>query len=330
MHREIIRYVYWELSNYCNLRCKHCFAISSSDASTIADQSRLFKTVKRFIERSSVVPPIRFGGGEPLLVPYLPELVEYCTNLGINVDVTTNGTLLNESMANALKLAGLRELTISVEGSKGNNDDIRGAGSFQKIETSLRVGMESGLRLSVASTITKLNHGGIREFVEMCSSYGIKKIYFFRYCGSNNRDELMLSRDELAVASRAICQARLSHPDVRIICESAGFYTFLWDGKLRHDGCNFRDGVITVKYNGDIVVCAAIDKKLGNIYESSVDDVLNAIKAEQSLMSRIPSECGFCAYADACRGGCKEGGFRTGGEYSKRDPLCLRGYHDDV
>ena len=44
------KYIYWELSHYCNLRCKQCFARANNDASTIVDREVLFNAINKVAE----------------------------------------------------------------------------------------------------------------------------------------------------------------------------------------------------------------------------------------------------------------------------------------
>ena len=61
------KYIYWELSHYCKLRCKQCFARANNDASTIVDREVLFNAINKVADAN--MSAIRFGGGEPLMVP---------------------------------------------------------------------------------------------------------------------------------------------------------------------------------------------------------------------------------------------------------------------
>lgn len=316
-----IRYLYWELSNYCNLQCRHCFAGASHDASAIINQQALYQAIARAQELGSI--SIRFGGGEPLLVPFLGDLIAYCTNRGISVDLTSNGLLLNEAVVQHLSEAGLRELTVSIDGLEATHDFFRGKGSYRQVEHNLA--LISALRpfeLSIGFTVTARNYSEIAPFVEHHRSAGIKKFYFFRYCGENGRELLQLSQAQLAEAAAMIRRLAALYPDTRFVRESLSFFLFPAPDRYCFEGCNFLKGTLTVNYRGDVVVCAAIPKIIGNICKEEPQILRKRIEEEMRRIRQIPAACGSCERQFSCHGGCKEYSYRVTGGYSQRDALC--------
>lgn len=315
-------YIYWELSNYCNLQCKHCFAEAGSDKKTIIGEELLCSAIKRITAHNS--PAIRFGGGEPLMVPYLPRLVQFCTSLGVKTDITTNGTLINDHSLAQLYCAGLRELTISVDGLRDTHDFIRGHGNYERTHSStVKVLAFEYLPISVAFTVTSKNYYEIEEFVDTYVFLGVKKFYFFRYCSNANADTLMLSQDQLSHAAEQIFSLSNKYPEVTIIHEGFGFYEHQWyDKKFVREGCNFLNNVLTIDYSGNVLVCAAIKKVLGNIYTDPLETIYHRVFQEQEQIKYIPDLCKTCEYCTLCHGGCKSYSYVTKRNYFERDILC--------
>jgi MoaA/NifB/PqqE/SkfB family radical SAM enzyme len=70
---------------------------------------------------------VHFSGGEPMLRPQLPDLVEHATGLGIRVTITTNGTLIDKVKAKRLIEAGLRGVNVSIDSPiRKMHEKIRG------------------------------------------------------------------------------------------------------------------------------------------------------------------------------------------------------------
>ena len=319
-----IKYVYWELSNYCNLHCKHCFAHATNSKETIVQREQLFSTIDS-LHQHYPIAAIRFGGGEPFLVDYFFELIRFCTERGIAVDVTTNGLLLTPSLIEELSHTGLREITVSIDGLEATHDYIRGKNTFCRSKEVIRQLLNHNeFSVSVSFTVTRINYSEIREFVEEFSNIGVKKFYFFRYCGDNNRDILSLKLNHLLSASSDIEYLLSHHEDIKIMHEPCSFYIFSQKDNVRTEGCNFANGIISINYKGDIVVCAAIDKIIGNIFGEEINQLYNKIIAEQSLIKSIPTECGQCQFRVMCHGGCKAESYSRLHDYSAKDPLCLK------
>ncbi len=78
---------------YCNLRCIGCrygrglyagAAVVAGDCKGIAGRR----------QRGHGVETVRFYGGEPLLHPDLPTMIQYAIGIGLSPHITTNGLLL--------------------------------------------------------------------------------------------------------------------------------------------------------------------------------------------------------------------------------------------
>ena len=110
----MLKKLYIEPSTRCNLNCKMCFRNTWFDES-IGDMSmdnyrHILHTMPRTVES------IFFGGqGEPLVHREIIEMVSLAAKQGVDVELLTNGTLLNERMISGLIDAGLSRLWISID-----------------------------------------------------------------------------------------------------------------------------------------------------------------------------------------------------------------------
>lgn len=109
------------VTDNCNFRCNYCMPKSKFDDSYrfLPKKEKLTLDEIFRIARLSThlgVSKFRLTGGEPLLQPDLPDLIALLTTLpGIeDIALTTNGVLLSQ-YADALKRAGLKRVTISLD-----------------------------------------------------------------------------------------------------------------------------------------------------------------------------------------------------------------------
>ena len=138
----------------CNFRCGYCMPAEQVPEDYGLDSSaRLsfdeIETLVRGFARIGV-NKLRLTGGEPLLRKHLPELVARLATIpGIDdLALTTNGSLL-ATHAGALRAAGLRRLTVSLDcldaglfrtmsGDRGDVSDV-----LHGIEAATRAGFQS-------------------------------------------------------------------------------------------------------------------------------------------------------------------------------------------
>lgn len=78
------------LTGKCNLKCPFCCCFDNKPINIDFDK------LINFIEK--LTPPLKsveLLGGEPLLYPYINEVIEFCHKKGLKIGIMTNGTLLN-------------------------------------------------------------------------------------------------------------------------------------------------------------------------------------------------------------------------------------------
>jgi len=141
------------LTHNCNLGCRYCYAGKTAKA----DMS--FATVQRIVdfvmEDAAYRQRTEFGffGGEPLLrFDLIQQAVKYIRlkekELGIRsiISLTSNGTLLSQSMLDFFKDEGIM-LCISMDGPQQTHDRNRvqrnGAGSFALVEKKLHQALKT-------------------------------------------------------------------------------------------------------------------------------------------------------------------------------------------
>lgn len=321
------KYIYWELCNYCNLNCRHCFAKASPRNSDGTDKNLLMNKIREIAHGASSPVPIRFGGGEPLLYPDLFELIGECRSLGVPVSMTTNGTLLDDEMAVKIKDAGLGSLTISIDGTKEHHDFLRGENTFELAQRGLELALRTGVNVSLAFTLTAWNHKNLFDYISYFHGIGVKRFYLFRYTSGVDAEgpsDLELNAEILLMAAREINRIKSIFPDVVLVYEKRGLLDFILSGDCSHAGCNFTNGTVTIQYDGMVVVCAAVQKRLGNIFHDELDVIWERVAEEIRSMREPCQECRSCSFRNACNGGCKGYSYKFDGTYLHADSCCYR------
>ena len=76
----------------CNLRCPYCHNPELVSGSLPPDLIQKETVLQHLEKRKSILGGVCITGGEPLLHPELPDLIESIHSLGLKVKVDTNGT----------------------------------------------------------------------------------------------------------------------------------------------------------------------------------------------------------------------------------------------
>jgi len=102
------------LTDRCDLACVYCRPSRSDGYLEKRLEDEAWRAMVRALVQAGV-RRVRITGGEPLLHPRVTELVAFVASLGVDdLALTTNATLL-EKLAQPLRDAGLRRLTVSLD-----------------------------------------------------------------------------------------------------------------------------------------------------------------------------------------------------------------------
>lgn len=115
---------------------------------------------------------INVGGGEPLLHPRFFDVVDYAGRRGVYVQFSTNGTLIDDTVAGDIARRGLR-VQVSLDGWEPSvNDPIRGVGTFCEAVEALGRLREKDVTVSVNCVVTKSTVAGLDEMLRLATSFG--------------------------------------------------------------------------------------------------------------------------------------------------------------
>ena len=149
----------WEVTQSCDLACKHCRAaaqpIAHPDELTNAEGKALIDQIA-----AMGVPIFVFTGGDPLKRADVFELIRYAADKGVQVALTPSATPLQTREAIfKLKEAGLVRLCISLDGSTPEiHDTFRGLpGAYARTIQAIEWANEAGIPIQVHTTISRHN-----------------------------------------------------------------------------------------------------------------------------------------------------------------------------
>jgi MoaA/NifB/PqqE/SkfB family radical SAM enzyme len=136
---EVVRFdATWK----CNLNCKHCQTSMFRGPSHPEDLSDA-EVMKLFSELATMgTRQVNFLGGEPLLRNNLLDQIRYLQSRGIHSDITTNGLLITQDMANEL-FDNRVIVAVSLDGANAEQHDfIRGRNTFNRTLDAIRLLVE--------------------------------------------------------------------------------------------------------------------------------------------------------------------------------------------
>lgn len=115
--------IYIELTDDCNLNCKMCYRRSWGNVFGDMKNEVLHKLVNEIKEQDEIREIVIGGIGEPTYAKNFIKALELLKDYSITV--TTNGTLINEELAEYL-IQYVDNITVSIDGTPDTFQEIRG------------------------------------------------------------------------------------------------------------------------------------------------------------------------------------------------------------
>lgn len=165
------------VSARCDQTCAHC-SIWKGKGGAHAELGLEAREVVIRQARTLGARGILFTGGEPLLCAHIEPLARLAHDLGLSVQIATNGLGLARATAWLQELVD--ELYVSFEGPEPVYDALRGRGMYARLATSVRSVTEKMRRprLVARAVISSRNAGTLDETVASARSLGFDAISF--------------------------------------------------------------------------------------------------------------------------------------------------------
>jgi len=335
----------WRCTSACTNNCLHCgFASNATALDALGTEE-----TKQIVDKIHDFGATYFGisGGEPLLRKDLPEIIGYAKNTGMNVSLITSGYFLDDKIFGNLVKHEVR-VSVSVDGTKVNNDAIRGNGAYEKAVSAIKKTSEAGLLDCLVATLANIDatrnnvtSEDMEHVIQLAEEYGARWVVIHGFIPFNR------TKQHLAIAPSPqqyekiwndIYDLRLKYngkPEVNVYCpffariaKQRGLPNFDdWFNNFFLGKCSIAGKYMSIIENGDVIPCSFNDRViLGNTKDKSLKQIWNQLQtSELNLKLRdrnnLKGKCGICEYREIC-GGCRTRAEMCTGDLFASDPAC--------
>jgi radical SAM protein with 4Fe4S-binding SPASM domain len=307
---------FYHITRLCNLSCKHCYYSAGFRSKDELSLEKKFDLIDKFAEFG--IRKIDFLGGEPTILPYFSEILDYTLNLEINgkrfkeINVQTNGIVFPFYF---LYLKRKPNLIVSIEDSREEfNDFIRGEGSLRNALKTIIFAKRCNFNVIMRASIYQNND--IDGLIKWSNRLGVDLVLtrFYPTGRGTQIDELAPNKERLAEVYLKVLEAQKYSKQTIQISDPQFFlfnkYLFSKYEKVFKtnesicDACSFR---LAVDSDGNAYPCFLLmDKEfcLGNFLNDSFEKILDSCKKfiEKRNKLRIGDECYNCPFISFCKG----------------------------
>lgn len=304
-----------ELCTVCNWRCRHCY-LPEHDSKGLSKKD-IYIILEELREMGCF--HVMYTGGEIFCRNDAMEIIRKTREMGFDVDLYTNVSLLNEDMIRELALLHIGGISCTMFSlDEEVHDRISGVkGSLEKTMNNIRLIKEYGIELEIKNILMRDNYNSYRDIWNLCTennfSFRATPSIWAKYDGDISFLDWIVTKEQLEDIIPELDSVMQINP-----CEVDEETKF----------CNSINFSMVIDSKGDAYPCLNMHIKLGNVLGRNVKNVWDNSRTLKEIRkydwSYIPEclECEDKSYCLRCAGTVE---LETGSLFGKEKLACLIG-----
>ena len=321
-------HVQLEVTDKCNLRCRHCYRLDTDQIpeSKDLDDEGINRLVQQIIDAK--VYSLVITGGEPLIRPEVViNAVKRAREVGMFVSVNTNLLLLTPEIAASLKKSDVSSLLVSCPSS--NTDvykQVTRCGDYNRLLPKLKLLMDFGISCMVNMVVTPTNCNFIRSTAADMAQLGIKR--FAATPASlnveypNNKELLSAQQTLDLLEDLRWCSDNLGlHVDILEPMPKCFFPKWCWekDYAFTKRVCQAGRMSVSISNSGEVRPCSHNPISYGNLFQRTMEEIWSDMSSYRD--NSVPNICKSCPSVTSCNGACRTNSLATLSSLNKPDRL---------
>jgi radical SAM protein with 4Fe4S-binding SPASM domain len=279
-------------------------------------------------------------GGEPFCRKDSIEIIKRTSHCGFKTLIATNGSLLTRQKVETISKFDNISIQVSLDGASAvTHDYFRGtSGLFDDALEGISLCREHGIDVSVSFTCTNLNIKEMLDVILLSENLGVSTIKLRRFVaqgrGMDDLSNLDLTAEKVREVVESLTEIRNNFKNKIIVNIDQAPFQILGDkcvldkyqnimDKRICGGCTAGIAICVIDPVGSVRPCPSLGIEVGNIRETSFQELWNYSEVFQNLRNRenLKGRCGVCEYKNIC-GGCRADAHARSGDYLAEDPKC--------
>ncbi|EKE00536.1 MAG: hypothetical protein ACD_21C00331G0002 [uncultured bacterium] len=273
-----------QTTDKCNLTCPICQITASQKKLSMP-----LKIFERVVEQlfPSLIELHPTNIGEPLLSPWFNYMCEQMEHFGVLLDLTTNGTLLNEQRIEKI-VPIIRDIKVSFDGaSKKTFEEKRRGAKFETVcnnITKLRRALDENkiskkINLALQMTLMQSNYLELPDLIKLASELGancVKAYHLFSFSPEMDQESLMNDLHIWApVLDKALALGKLHNIELQLAEPIITGSNTLPD--LEPTSCHLPWHEAWIDYDGKVYSCHSHGgQNAGNVLEENFPLIWNS------------------------------------------------------
>jgi MoaA/NifB/PqqE/SkfB family radical SAM enzyme len=287
------------VSYNCQCRCRHCSAETFKKEVDQLHNGLSLDELKDAVQQAIDIGTtcVIFGGGEPMLLPGIYELIASIPPDKSICTIFSNGEFLSRENVARLKQSGLFGIYLSLDFPDAPRHDAnRGRpGIFQKGLDGLRRCQDAGLLTGISTYITRENlvNGDLDAMMELSKQNDVLEVFMFDVIATgklSGQHDCMLTEED----SERVNAFRLRYndtPDYPRIIHQTMFTSIAYP--CAAEGCPAGVAQVHLRANGEVTPCDFAPFVFGNIREKPLAEIWDNITGHE-IFAKNSKRCRLC------------------------------------
>ena len=265
MDKNILLSCHFDLTYKCNLNCVHCY-VNRQDSPELETSD-----IKRILDQLADIGTLylHLSGGEVFTREDFFEIAEYARKLHFALRILTNGTLIDEEVADKLAALNPAKIKLSIYGSNPEiHDKVTGVpGSFKKTMKAAELLKERNLNLTISTVIMKQNIQDYHKVHKIAQSLGAKFVadptVTTKIDGDRYPLKFRISKEELyqVLSDPVILNSEDEDPEIHS------------KDLVNSVPCSATHSYCEISPYGDVFPCVQFPIKCGNLKDNSLEEI---------------------------------------------------------
>ena len=339
------KWIAWEITRRCNLKCVHCRSSSELEAANHPDFT--FQEAQAILDDIAgyASPVMVLSGGEPLLRPDVFDIARYGNSKGFRMCLATNGTLVTDDICRQIKDAEIKMVSLSIDGSNAEtHDNFRNQkGAFDGTINATELFKKHDIPFLVNSSFTVRNRHEIPDIYKLVKSLGATAWYMFMIVPTGRGEDIMeelIPEDVYDEILEWHYQVAKQENELLMRPTCAPHYYRIVRQKAKEEGDQFKRRnlkfstggskgclagqlICLIDVDGEVLPCSYFPKSAGNIKQTPFKEIWENSELFLKLrdFKSYKDNCGKCEYVSVC-GGCRARAYAMTGDYLAQEPFC--------
>ncbi len=288
--------VAWELTDKCNLRCRHCYVVAQ-DKKPELSKVEIESILEQLAQANCLY--LIFTGGEIFTRDDFFDIAHYARSKGFGLRLLTNGTLITSKICDEIKELEPISVEISLYGMSPSVHEAitRVPGSYSLTIRALRLLKQRGLNIVIKSFLMQENIWEFDRLKAFSQELGAGFVFDFTVVAKTNGDkgpfQYMASDD--ALRKFFSTKIKLSKGRTTQILKDS-------------PACNAGLNTVFISRVGEVYPCIAIKEMCGDLRKESFAQIWEKSEALSYIRSIKFSDlkqcpnCSLIPYCNRCPG----------------------------